>query len=162
MSARPLARSPSPFGSTNLRAACEGVGERVRARPRPRRTLLLLLMLAVPFLSGCSLIFVDGPPEGHEQMAFTCTESRVLPTVDLLTSLAVLGLGVALVSSTEDDPLADDLLKGLGGMYLGAAAVGGFSAYKGFSRTSACRDAQRGVHERIFDALQQGIAEAGR
>ena len=73
-------------------------------RSSPGRPLLALLMAVVAILPGCSLIFVDGPPEGHEQMAFDCTESPILPVLDLATA----GLSVAGAIGAEDDFFSKD------------------------------------------------------
>jgi hypothetical protein len=43
---------------------------------------LVPLILAT---TGCSLLFVHGPPDGYQEMeSFSCTESRVLPILDVV------------------------------------------------------------------------------
>ena len=43
------------------------------------------IVLALALLSGCSFVFVSGPPAHHEQLPYvSCTESRVAPVLDTI------------------------------------------------------------------------------
>ena len=62
-----------------------------------RRAIRLGLPLALILATtGCSFVFVNGPPRGHEEMAeFTCTESRAVPILDAVGAGLLVAFGVA-------------------------------------------------------------------
>ena len=73
----------------------------------------ILLLAVVPFLSGCGLVFVNGPPSGWQEIqdvdaletrALTqpCTSSRTLVWVDGV--IAVAGVISAFERPTDDSP----------------------------------------------------------
>ncbi len=117
------------------------------------RTLALALSLAV--LPGCSWLFVEGPPVGHERLRyFDCSTSRAAPIVD-----TVLGsiYGLAAVETAVDH--------GAGGsgetssvivpvviMEAAAAVVFAVSAVYGYTTTSKCDDAKERWAERMSAA----------
>ena len=66
------------------------------------------IVLALALLSGCSFVFVSGPPPQHEQLPyFSCSESRVFPILD--TIFAVLeGANFIFAASVSDERWADN------------------------------------------------------
>lgn len=104
--------------------------------------------------TGCSLVFVHGPPSGHESMpAFACTESTVLPVLD---AVGTAGSLVAAATARDDDPDEDRgyLVPVLSAQQnvaanLGLAAALGVSAWVGFRRVAACREAQEALRARL-------------
>lgn len=107
------------------------------------------IVLVLALVSGCSFVFVSGPPPQHEQLPyFSCTESRVAPVLD--TIFAVLqGANFILATSSSDEQWADNFngdppISRSASIPLYAVAtllaVGG--AYYGYTRTAECRDAR--------------------
>jgi hypothetical protein len=115
----------------------------------------LLVWVLVASLSGCSFAFVIGPPPRHEELpAFDCTESRVAPVLDTVFT-ALQALNVAVVASITDQRWSDAFNgkppfdRGTAvPLYIALTAVGAFSAYYGYSRTSDCRDALEAARHR--------------
>lgn len=99
----------------------------------------VLLGAALTFTSGCSLAFVDGPPDfipANEPVPpESCTIERALPLLDAAGAGAFL---VTALTSSDGDKVR-------------FAAVGsgalGFSSYTGFRRVKQCR-------ERMFQVLE--------
>jgi hypothetical protein len=120
--------------------------------------LMLLLGALLGALPGCSWLFVEAPPVGHERLRyFDCTESRLAPIVDT-TGAVVYGIQGALFLATglpgahgETDGFGADNVA----LFAASAAVAtafGLSAGHGFGATSDCEAAktawlQRAVHE---------------
>jgi hypothetical protein len=107
------------------------------------------IVLALALLSGCSFVFVSGPPAHHEQLPyFSCSESRIAPVLD--TIFAVLqGANFLLAASVSDERWADNydgdppIARSTAiPLYAIGALLGVGGAYYGFSRTAACRDAK--------------------
>jgi hypothetical protein len=118
--------------------------------------ILLTTLLLVPS-PGCSLIFTKGPqPELHPPPE--CTQSVAAPVTDTVLatlSVALLGLGVAVVADTSSSPSCPtgglyycsntgrDAEAGFGlGAIVAGAALGALftaSAVVGYQQTSACR-----------------------
>ncbi len=110
---------------------------------------LALTLAALTSVSGCSWLFVEGPPAGHERLRyFECTTSRAAPigdtalaTVYGLTTLAVLTMGGIAVdgdgSDHDDGDLAMMLIPGAA-----ATVAFGISAAHGFNTTEECDDAK--------------------
>jgi hypothetical protein len=104
----------------------------------------------VLWLSGCSLLFVHGPPENHQQLrSFHCTESEFAPEMD--TVLAVLQtLNFAFANSQSDAewnrnfPGGDPPFSHSAALPLYAvfAVVEAISAGYGYQTVSSCREAQ--------------------
>lgn len=101
------------------------------------------------WLSGCSFVFVSGPPSNHAQLAsFSCSESRVAPVLD--TIMAVLQALNFVYAASIDDQQWDDNYDGdppIGRgtvipLYAAAALLATGSAYYGYKRTGDCRDAK--------------------
>ena len=107
------------------------------------------IVLALALLSGCSFVFVSGPPANHEQLPYVaCTESRVAPVLD--TIFAVLQtLNFIYAASISDETWAENyngdppISRSTSiPLYAVGALLGAGGAYYGYSRTSACRDAK--------------------
>jgi hypothetical protein len=110
------------------------------------RTMIRIAVVALlpVHVAGCSLLFVNGPPREHAQMPyFTCTQSNVVPILDAVWA-GLNGLGAAIALTTDqrefefdyDQSRNQTIVVGAGWLLLS-----GFSAYSGFERTAACRDA---------------------
>jgi hypothetical protein len=115
----------------------------------------ILVILAT---TGCSFAFVRGPPRGHEEMAeFTCTESKIIPNIDVAgAGLLVLAGAVFLVAGAQDeDPdangwnfISSEEVTRWGAVSLGLSVPIGASAFVGNRRVNDCRDAKRALQER--------------
>jgi hypothetical protein len=92
--------------------------------------------------TGCSFAFVDGPPAAHRQLPyFVCTQSNVLPTIDL-----ALG-GLAAIQAVSQYPSSSSSTSYSTGskeeayIAAGEAAIFAASAIYGYSKTASCREA---------------------
>ena len=100
--------------------------------------------------SGCSFLFVEGPPPGHEQMrVVSCTDSKTLPLLDAIWA----GVNaLELISdATDEGP----------GVLAGSAAgavIWGIAASKGYEKVRKCRAAKELWARRT---LGQGTGEVG-
>ena len=112
---------------------------------RPIRATLALLLI-VPLFSGCSLLFVHGPPSGWQDaqdleiIALTqpCTStSKVLPIIDGLIGVTGLLLGTVYWAATDND--LDEELRNLGIALLLGSGGFGYSTYKGNKNINDCR-----------------------
>ena len=96
-----------------------------------------LVFLVTALSSGCSLIFVDGPPKVRPgapvPATADCTTSSTMPIVDIIFGIAsVMMIKEALEQSDDFDS---------GHMAMFAYPVGLFgSSVQGFRRTKACRE----------------------
>ena len=107
---------------------------------RPLRKTMAVLLLALT-VSGCSFALVQGPPEGHESMAyFACTDDREWPTYDLLYAGVTGLLGIVVILAGRSDASAWDPEDGLGVIVI--SGLHGIAAKKGFEKVSACRQAK--------------------
>jgi hypothetical protein len=135
----------------------------------------ILLLAVVPFLSGCGLVFVNGPPSGWQEIqdvdaletrALTqpCTSSRTLVWVDAFMGVA----WVANLFAYEQTPssqygytLTDEIEVGLaktGYGVMGLAA--GIGAIVGLNKTNDCRAFNARLLElRRSDAVGQASHE---
>ena len=91
-------------------------------------------MLLLPFVaSGCSLLFVDGPPDGYQDMDdFYCTEGSFAPSADFLIA-GTFAMGAFAQEGSK------------GGAFVGGVvgiALVGASAIVGLNRVSDCRAAK--------------------
>src|ERR1043165_3138739 len=106
--------------------------------------LISVLTVTMSMGSGCSFLFVHGPPEDHAQMArFECSESHALPVLDLIWA-GLNGLGAATVDDTNPQ---HDQVVGVGIAWL---VVSGISAIYGFNKVGACNKAKRERDERYL------------
>jgi hypothetical protein len=127
-----------------------------RMRGSTSRTGALALALCVgtatTMTSGCSLLFVDGPPANAQKLrSFNCTTSNSLPVTDAVIGglFALSAVGAATGSSgTSGSTTTSDVSAAIGtGVVAAAFAV---SAGVGYSRTSACKDATAELMTRIY------------
>jgi hypothetical protein len=124
-----------------------------------RTSSISAMIFALMLHSGCSFLFVKGPPDNHAQMAtFDCSESRAWPVFDTVWA-ALNGLGA--VSAASGPPMpqqnqqqgADrDTVMAVGFTWL---VVSGASAIFGYNQVGACNKAKRERDERYFG---QGVA----
>jgi|GEM_PF-3585240 len=101
----------------------------------------------VSLQSGCSFLFVHGPPSNHAELAsFDCSESNGWPIFDVIWA-GLNGLGAATAGDTPEmtsnggtstGPSQDEVVA-VGVTWL---VVSGISAIYGFSKTSECRTAK--------------------
>jgi hypothetical protein len=118
--------------------------------------LALCVSAAAMATSGCSLLFVDAPPENAKKMKmFTCTQSNTLPIVDgVIAGLSAIDVASALVDGTTTyDANGNSVKKPDYGLAIGAGAVAALfatSAYIGNSRTSACKEATADLMSRLY------------
>src|SRR5262249_10978313 len=76
------AATPAPTASATPAPTPTPICAAARTTATARMKALALVALLG---SGCSFIFVEGPPEGHRSMEdFHCTSSQVAPMVDAL------------------------------------------------------------------------------
>jgi hypothetical protein len=108
------------------------------ASMRCRRRQLVGLVLLLGFdlaTSGCSLMFVDGPPPRPRRPDFDCSSNYAMPTLD--TGLALLGLAFAAIGrSGASSSLSSHELP-----LLAVSATFLFSGVDGYQEVYACREA---------------------
>ena len=128
-----------------------------------KKTLLLAL---VPFLSGCGLVFVHGPPSGWqaiqdvdalETMALTqpCTTSKGVLFLDW-GAAALFGLlaGIAVDISYPPSEQLDEVGLGMGAASLVVGGLYAFSALKGNGRVNDCR----ALNARLFEPRRGSLS----
>ncbi len=106
----------------------------------------LLALALIPFLSGCGLVFVHGPPSGWQaiqdvdvlttmSLLQPCTSSRTLVGVDVLP--IALGVAANLDPGGRTGVKSDDIIRiiGTGSLILG----GGIGAIVGLNKVNDCR-----------------------
>jgi hypothetical protein len=122
------------------------------------RTILrcALLASALPLVTGCGLLFVNGPPDNHRDLtSFDCTESRVAPALDLIIAgSSFLDSGADGESSAPDPgyygtPYTSAYAPSDNTGNILSAIFWGASGAVGLSRVSACREAKRELQERL-------------
>ncbi len=130
-----------------------------------KKTLLFAL---VPFLSGCGLVFVHGPPSGWqaiqdvdalETMALTqpCTTGK---SVLFLDGAAAAFLGILGGFLLEDgdwwrgSSTLDDVGASVGAVSLGIGGLYAFSALKGNGRVNECM----ALHARLFEPRRGSLS----
>lgn len=101
---------------------------------------LVAILAFVVVFSGCSLPFVDGPPQvrpgGEAPASAVCTSSMTLPTLDLVVGgLNALG-GLVLVAS--EDSTEEDVQIGWGGIGWGTLQL--ISGSTGRGTVNRCRE----------------------
>jgi hypothetical protein len=111
-----------------------------------RVCLIGVMGVALTLHSGCSFLFVKGPPEQHAQMAiFDCSDSNAWPAIDLIWA-GLNGLGAASAAGDDANPQQDQIVA----VGLAWLAVSGFSAIYGFSKVGQCERAKRTRDERYL------------
>jgi hypothetical protein len=117
-----------------------------------RHRLICLLVLAT-HLSGCSLLFVDGPRPKQpldKQEPVVCSTSYAAPIVDtVLTGLAFVGAGIWATRSEEQARSMGTTQAGEIGIRMGIAGLTTASAIIGFTRLrpAASRMNRRNRHD---------------
>ncbi len=92
--------------------------------------------------SGCSFLFVHGPPKNHQQVQyFDCSTSNVMPVLDTIFGAAS---ALTVVGAASDSSQFSDLgsRKAAVAVYGAEAALFLGSAVYGYTKTSDCRAAQ--------------------
>ncbi len=106
-----------------------------------RRAWLALVLIAT---TGCSWIFVEGPPARPRPPEADCTDSKTAPVVDTVVSVVYGAAGVmGLLLMTAPEGEDGGFVKALGAVF----AIGGFgvalpfyfSARHGYQRVGECR-----------------------
>jgi len=116
-----------------------------------------MVAVAVMWLSGCSFIFVSGPPTNHEQLPyFSCSESRAAPVVDTILA-ALQALNLATAASVSDQQWSDNFngdppfSRGAAvPLYVGTTLFTAASAYYGYKNTGDCREAKAAASNRAM------------
>jgi hypothetical protein len=109
-----------------------------------RRSLMTAGMVGVALSSSaCGWIFVEAPPVDHaERPYFTCTQSKVAPTLDVVWGgLNVLGAVVALATPEDEWDQDSGDRAAVVAVGLGWGVVSGLSAYSGYRKVDDCRQA---------------------
>jgi len=109
-------------------------------------------VIAVSLLAqGCSLIFVNGPPDGHERLRyFDCVSNGAGPAGD--ASWAILdGLIAASAASVDDEDGGRSAGGTVAAVFGVAAAIHAGSLVYGLVQTSNCSDAKQHLQQRIMD-----------
>ncbi len=126
----------------------------------------LLALALVPFLSGCGLGIVHGPPSGWQAiqdvdalgtMALTqpCTTSKGVLFLDW-GAAALFGLlaGIAVEDSYPPSGQSDEIGLGMGAVSLGIGGLYAFSALKGNGRVNDCR----ALNARLFEPRRGSLS----
>lgn len=110
------------------------------------RARLMSCALALAASSGCSYVFVIGPPDPPDPpapgAAVACTEGRTAPVIDtmLLASNAIsMGLNASRANSVDGDEEYPNAKSYLIGSMIGVALYGSSALY-GYKKTGACRE----------------------
>lgn len=112
------------------------------------------LFLLLPAVSGCSFLFVNGPPSGHAQMNyFSCTESDAGPILDAIGA----GLqAVGTIAIAADPDAYEDYWDVSSGAAIASGSAWtillGSAALVGFNKTDGCRAAKRALADRQASA----------
>ena len=119
-----------------------------------RTALIGLISLGA---SGCGFLFVEGPPPGHEQMAFIpCTDSKLLPALDVVWA-GLNAVGIIFYAAADEQDL-EGVSRGAGiGVSAGQAVVWGIAASQGYKKVRECRAAK----ELLARRRMQGPDELG-
>jgi hypothetical protein len=130
----------------------------------------LLMALCVAALattgSGCSFLFVDGPPANAKRMqTFSCTTGNAWPTTDvvigaitLLDGLGALAGGSATSTTSGGSTTANYAFPAAA---VAGAALFAVSAASGYGKTSACRDATGELMMRLYPNHPGGAPAGG-
>jgi hypothetical protein len=114
-----------------------------------RRVASALLLSTV--LSGCSFLFVDGPPSSHKQLPyFECSSGKGWPTVDLVYGGLVGIESIALFSASSDFSSSSSDVKSMAAVAAGEAVLFIASAVYGYGKTSDCREAKDELMKRLY------------
>jgi hypothetical protein len=103
---------------------------------------MLVLLAAACAQAGCSFIFVEGPPERHEQMPyFACSTSNAPPVLDTVAGgLYAVAAAVPSDKTTDSARIAQAVL----------AAGLAVSAIYGYTQVSRCDEAYAALSARMY------------
>ncbi len=119
---------------------------------------ILLTTTCLLSLSGCSLAFVQGPPEPAVGQQATgsvpCTDSIILPALDFVGAAGLLAYGVSVLwlgdvaegvedafGATGEEKVSDEInLLGYG--FLAGSGTLTYSGNRGRNKVSSCKDAR--------------------
>jgi hypothetical protein len=137
-----------------------------RAKGRSGAIVWALCAVAAAATSGCSFLFVDGPPPNAQKLqTFSCTTSNTLPTTDVVIGGITLleGLGaLTQTSSSFTTSSGSNSSNYIGaGVVLAGAALFGVSAATGYKNTSACREATSELMTRLYRNAPGGAPPGG-
>lgn len=113
-------------------------------------SMAVLLAAVVLGTSGCGYIFVNGPPENHEQMNyFSCTESDAGPVLDAVWA-GLNAAGAVAIAVDPDEYEYNYDVSSTTGILVGTAwtIFSGSAAMTGFHKTQNCREAKRALADR--------------
>ncbi len=125
------------------------------SNPVSRQLSVALIALLPVSVGGCGLMFVHGPPAGHQQMeSFNCTQGNAGPIVDVTAA----GLGGVLALWAASQAHADSyyyyVSDDLAITGVAVAVLYGSSAVVGFLKTKKCRLATQQLAERLAQLRQ--------
>jgi uncharacterized membrane protein YdbT with pleckstrin-like domain len=118
---------------------------------KPSRTIAILAVACALLDSGCSFLFVNGPPTAHQREAFepleACTDSLKSPTTDTVLAAGIPLFGLALAAgpgqgtgaTKEASANQDRTFAVMGISSLVISAVLTTSAIWGFHTVKKCR-----------------------
>ena len=136
----------------------------------------VLSFLIIPLFSACSFLIVEAPPVGYERFNYVpCTQSKVVPTIDV--GVAAASTWLAMMAMTSDEFVTgleggDTWLNVPGASYsktggivtfLSAGVLTGVSSAMGFGKVRECREAVLEVAARnrqITAENQDGLPES--
>ena len=103
----------------------------------------VLVLFTLISLSGCSALFVEGPPQiqpgGAPPAQVFCTGSMWLPNTDLVFgALNLVGGGLLIADSENASNPEDALAQGLTSLVMGGAQL--ISGHRGKRKVHECRD----------------------
>ena len=110
-----------------------------------RAVRLLLCMSLLTAASGCSFLFVHGPPANHEQLEYIpCTESDAGPVLDIVWG-GLNVLGAIVIASSPDEYENPDAAVASG---IAWGVVSAVAAPTGFKKVAACKNARQALAQR--------------
>lgn len=113
----------------------------------------VLTLALVVQSSGCSFMFVHGPPEHHAEMpTFDCSDGAGWPVFDVIWA-ALNGIGAASAAGSEEmNEMNEGASRGqVIGVGLAWLVISGASAIYGFGKVGECRNAKQQLAERNYN-----------
>jgi hypothetical protein len=123
------------------------------------------VVLAVLLVQGCSLMFVNGPPEGHERLRyFDCASNGAGTAADASWAVMDTLFAAALASANGDvDSNGKKMNTGAAAALFGAgAAVHVGSLIYGLVQGHRCADAKQQLQQRMVDYDRETKAQIER
>ena len=100
---------------------------------------ILAIGVLVFVVAGCGFVFVEGPPPiiSEDAISVRCTESRLLPTLDVVWAGFNAATAILIASNSDANYRAFNFT------YRAAWAIlSGFSAKSGYETVNRCREAK--------------------